>query len=544
MTYVITQSCCNDSSCVEVCPVDCIHPAPDEAGFASAEMLYIHPDECIDCGACEEACPVNAIFPDDEVPEMFAAYTDINAAFFEFTGEQEMPAPAPPRGAKIDGDTPLKVAVVGAGPAGWFVADDLATTRRCDVEITVIDRLSTPYGLVRYGVAPDHLDTKEIVSGFAKTARHRRVSTRYNIEIGRDISHDELLAAHHAVVYTTGAGEGRSLDVPGEELPGSTSAAELVGWYNGHPDRAALTFPLTHERAVVIGNGNVALDLARLLLADAEALVASDLADHALVALSASDIREVVVTARRGAEHAAFTSPELRALADDPAIDVVVDEADLTGLPSEDDLTVRDAAAFAALQKADLLRDLAARPRTPGAKRLVLRFGLTPTGILGDDAVSGIRFDSGEELEAGLVVRATGYRSAAIAGVPAEETTGRFDHEAGRLIGTRATYTAGWAKRGPTGVIGTNRACAAETVRTLLDDHAAGRLAEPTGQSIDEILDARGAPRVDHAGWEMLDTHERESGKKAGRPRIKVTDRSEQVDIATRASSVATPTSA
>ncbi|MFD7076603.1 FAD-dependent oxidoreductase [Nocardioides sp. NPDC059952] len=531
MTYVITQSCCNDASCVEVCPVDCIHPGPDEPGFGAAEMLYIHPDECIDCGACEDACPVSAIFPDYEVPDAFAPYVDINAAFFEFTGEQDEPAPLPPAGAKIPGG-PLKVAVVGAGPAGWYVAQELAATRRCDVEITVIDRLATPYGLVRYGVAPDHLDTKEVAEDFAKTARHRRVRTRYNVEIGRDVTHEELLGAHHAVVYTTGAGEGRSLGLPGEELPGSTSAAELVGWYNGHPDRAALTFPLAHERAVVIGNGNVALDLARLLLADEEALTSSDLAPAALAALAASGIREVVVTARRGAEHAAFTSPELRALADDPGIDVVVDEADLAGLPTEDDVAERTAGTFAAVQKADLLRDLAARPRTNAAKRLVLRFGLTPTEILGADTVTGVRFGGGEEIEAGLVVRATGYRSVGVDGVPNEKGSGRFPHEAGRVIGTEATYTAGWAKRGPSGVIGTNRACAAETVRTLLDDHAAGSLAAPAGESLDDLLAERGVIVVDQAGWNTLDTHEREAGKEIGRPRAKVTDREEQVRIA------------
>lgn len=532
MTYVITQSCCNDASCVEVCPVDCIHPGPDEPGFAAAEMLYVHPDECIDCGACEDACPVNAIFPDYEVPDAFAPYVDINAAYFEFTGEQEEPSPLPPPGAKITGTGPLKVAVVGAGPAGWYVAEELAATRRCDVEITVIDRLATPYGLVRYGVAPDHLDTKEIVSGFAKTARHRRVRTRYNVEIGRDVTHEELLGAHHAVVYTTGAGEGRSLGLPGEGLPGSTSAAELVGWYNGHPDRAALTFPLAHERAVVIGNGNVALDLARLLLAGEAALTASDLAPAALSALAASGIREVVVTARRGAEHAAFTSPELRALADTPGIDVVVDEADLTSLPTEADTTERSAATFGALQKADLLRDLAARPRTDAAKRLVLRFGLTPTEILGAETVTGVRFEGGEEIEAGLVVRATGYRSAGVAGVPNEAGTGRFLHEAGRVIGAEATYTAGWAKRGPSGVIGTNRACAAETVRTLLDDYTAGSLADPAGESLDDVLAARGVIVVDQTGWNTLDIHECESGKEIGRPRAKVTDREEQVRIA------------
>jgi ferredoxin--NADP+ reductase len=531
MTYVITQSCCNDASCVEVCPVDCIHPGPDESGFGAAEMLYIHPDECIDCGACEDACPVDAIFPDDEVPDAFAPYTDINAAFFEFTGEQEESAPLPPLGAKIPGG-PFKVAVVGAGPAGWYVAEELAATRRCDVEITVIDRLATPYGLVRYGVAPDHLDTKEIVSGFAKTARHRRVRTRYNVEVGSDVTHDELLGAHHAVVYTTGAGEGRSLGLPGEELPGSTSAAELVGWYNGHPDRAALSFPLAHERAVVIGNGNVALDLARLLLAEEETLQASDLAPAALAALTASGIREVVVTARRGAEHAAFTSPELRALADDPHVDVVVEEADLAGLPTEDEVTERNAATFAALQKADLLRDLAARPLTDAAKRLVLRFGLTPSEILGADTVTGIRFADGEEIEAGLVVRATGYRSAGVVGVPSEAGTGRFLHEAGRVIGAEATYTAGWAKRGPSGVIGTNRTCAAETVRTLLDDYAAGRLPDPADESLDDLLAEKGVTVVDQSGWNTLDAHECASGEKTGRPRVKVTDRAEQIRIA------------
>ncbi|GGR41273.1 ferredoxin--NADP+ reductase [Nocardioides luteus] len=532
MTYVITQSCCNDASCVEVCPVDCIHPAPDEPGFAAAEMLYIHPDECIDCGACEDACPVNAIFPDYEVPDAFAPYTDINAAFFEFTGEQGEPAPVPSPGAKVAGDGPLKVAVVGAGPAGWYVAEELAATRRCDVEITVIDRLATPYGLVRHGVAPDHLDTKEVVSGFAKTARHRRVRTRYNVEVGRDVTHEELLAAHHAVVYTTGAGEGRTLGLTGEELPGSTSAAELVGWYNGHPDRVALTFPLDHERAVVIGNGNVALDLARLLLAEEDVLTASDLAPAALDALCASGIREVVVTARRGPEFAAFTSPELRALADDSRIEVVVDEADLATLPIEADLPERTAGTFAALQKADLLRGLAARPRTDAAKRLVLRFGLTPIEILGTDTVTGVRFDGGEEIEAGLVVRATGYRSAGVDGVPTEEGTGRFPHEAGRVTGVEGTYTAGWAKRGPSGVIGTNRACAAETVRTLLDDHAAGALPAPTGQPLDELLTDRGVTVIDHAGWNALDAHERKSGKEIGRPRLKVTDPEEQVRIA------------
>jgi ferredoxin--NADP+ reductase len=532
MTYVITQSCCNDASCVEVCPVDCIHPGPDEPGFGGAEMLYIHPDECIDCGACEDACPVNAIFPDYEVPDVFAPYTDINAAFFEFTGEQDAPAPLPPPGPKIAGTGPLKVAVVGAGPAGWYVAEELAATRRCDVEITVVDRLATPYGLVRYGVAPDHLDTKEIASGFAKTARHRRVRTRYNVEVGRDVTHEELLGAHHAVVYTTGAGEGRSLGIPGEDLSGSTSAAELVGWYNGHPDRAALTFPLTHERAVIIGNGNVALDLARLLLADEAALNASDLAPAALAALAASGIREVVVTARRGAEYAAFTSPELRALADDPGLDVLVEEADLAGLPTEEATTERNAATFAAMQKAELLRDLAARPRTDAAKRIVLRFGLTPTEILGTDTVTGVRFDTGEEIEAGLVVRATGYRSAGVAGVPAEVGTGRFLHEAGRVVGAEGTYTAGWAKRGPNGVIGTNRACAAETVRTLLDDYAAGSLAEPAGEPLDDLLAERGVVVVDQSGWNTLDTHECESGKEMGRPRAKVTDREEQVRIA------------
>ena len=557
MAYVITQNCCNDASCVEVCPVDCIHPAPEDPGFATAEMLYIDPGECIDCGACQDACPVSAVYPDFELPGGLAEYAALNAEFFDWAGEAPTPAAEPPPAAAAAGQSgPLRVAVVGAGPSGWYVANELAATRRADVEVTVLDRLATPHGLVRYGVAPDHLETKSVTAMFEATARHRRVAMRLNVEVGRDLSHTELLAYHHAVVYATGAPAGRSLGVAGENLPGSVSASEFVGWYNGHPDHAECRVDIGHSRAVVIGTGNVALDVSRLLLSGPEELRRSDIAPEALEALSAGRVEEVVVTGRRAARFAAFTSPELRALVRRPDIDVVVDPADAADIASAAEAaTERTEAAFALRQKAALLTEAAAKAGAssdspaPGAgrKRLVLRFGLTPDRILGDGTVTGIGFrtaDGTEEvIEAGLVVRANGFRSLGVEGVPLDEPAGRFAHREGRVLDPDSgkvhagTYATGWAKRGPSGAIGTNRACAAETVSALLDDYCSGLLPEPSAVpgELDTLLASRGVRVLDHSAWRALDQHELDTGKRSGRPRVKVTDRAEQVRVAAAA---------
>lgn len=541
MTYVITQSCCNDASCVDVCPVDCIHPTPAEPGYGSAEMLYINPDDCIDCGACVDACPVEAIYPDYDLPEHLGDYLTVNADYFEYAGNDYDMSRRPKAGPKIDREGPLRVAVVGAGPAGWFVGDELVRNRRIDVEVTMIDRLPTPFGLVRYGVAPDHLKTKGAAAAFMRVANLKQTTTRLGVEAGRDVTHAELLESHHAVVYATGTPQGRKLGLPGEELPGSVSGAEFVGWYNGHPDHAAHAFDLNHPRAVIIGNGNVALDMARLLLLPPDRLRQSDLAEHALKTLESAGIEEVVVLGRRGAAFAAFTSPELRALVNDPDIDLVVDPADAAEVEAAAAEAASDEpspAGFALQQKAALLREAAGRPLT-GAKRVVLRFNLGPAEVVGDERVTGLRTVSGEVIEAGLVLRATGYLSSDVAGVAVDSAAGRFRHDCGRVLHPEMdeivprTYSAGWAKRGPSGVIGTNRSCAAETVASLLDDFEAGKLVDPSGgeAELDSLLAERGVPLVDITSWKTLDAFEVGVGAELGRPRIKVVDVSEQLRI-------------
>jgi len=549
VTYVITQSCCNDASCVEVCPVDCIHPAPEEPDFATAEMLYIHPDECIDCGACVDACPVGAVHVDLEVPDHLRDYLQINADYFDWVGDIPFPMPHSSGGARAEDQAePLRVAVVGSGPAGWFVADELAGTKRANVEVTLIDRLATPHGLVRHGVAPDHLDTKQVTQMFEDFTRRKSISLRLNVDVGRDVTHDELLEHHHCVVYATGASEGRTLGIPGEGVRGSNAAADFVNWYNGHPDWVDLDPPLEHERAVIIGNGNVALDVARLLLVGPDELTASsDMVPHAVDALAQSGIEEVVVVGRRGPEHAAFTSAELLALVNHPDINVVVEPAELASLPSGEP-DERTAETFAAHRKAELLRRVAGAPNG-GPKRLVLRFGLTPEEVVGEDRVEGLRLSrtagdaEPETLSAGLVLRATGYRSVPTAGVPFDESAGRYAHADGRVTDPDSgavisrTYVAGWAKRGATGVIGTNRSCAVETAAAILDDYVDGRLPEKVGDAstLDALLTERGVAIVDLASWKRLDDHERASGTEVGRPRVKVTDRDQQLKIASGA---------
>ena len=546
MTYVITQSCCNDASCVEVCPVDCIHPAPDEPEFATAEMLYIHPDECIDCGACVDACPVGAVHADLEIPDHLQDYLQINADYFTWVGDIPAPGAHPPAGPKREDQVdPLRVAVVGSGPAGWFLADELAGSRRAKVEVTLFDRLATPHGLIRHGVAPDHLETKQVTTMFEDFTRRQPISLRLNVEVGRDLSHDDLLEHHHCVVYATGASDGRMLGIPGEELRGSNAAADFVNWYNGHPDWVELDPPLDHERAIVIGNGNVALDVARLLLVGRDELTASsDMIPHAVDALASSAIEEVVVIGRRGPEHAAFTSAELLALLNHPDINVVVDPAELTSLPDGEPAD-RTAETFAAQRKAELLRR-AASGANGGPKRLVLRFGLTPMEVAGAERVEGITLArtgaeaDTETIPAGLVLRATGYRTVPAAGVPFDESAGRFAHDDGRVTDPSSgdvvprTYAVGWAKRGATGVIGTNRACAVETAAAILDDYVAGRLPEQVADAstFDALLAERGIAIVDLDGWRRLDEHERSLGADSGRPRVKIADRDQQLKIA------------
>ena len=343
MPHVITQSCCNDGSCVFACPVNCIHPTPDEPGFATSEMLYIDPVACVDCGACVSACPVGAIAPETRLEPKQLPFVEINASFYpELPAGVKLPptsklAPVIPAAEVRARRHPLTVAIVGSGPAAMYAADELLTQH--GVRVNVFEKLPTPYGLVRAGVAPDHQNTKKVTRLFDRVARHRHFRFYLNVEIGKHLSHADLLAHHHAVLYAVGAPDDRRLDIDGMGLPGTGTATELVAWINGHPDFTDLPVDLSHERVVIIGNGNVALDVARVLTADPDDLARTDISDHALEALRGSAVREVVIAARRGPAHSAFTLPELIGLTG--TSDVVLD-ADDHQLVASDLATVSD----------------------------------------------------------------------------------------------------------------------------------------------------------------------------------------------------------
>lgn len=540
MTFVITQHCCNDASCVRVCPAGCIHPTPDEPDFASAEMLYINPADCIDCGACVEACPVDAIYDDFFLPEPLAAYQAINEEYFAWTGTPSVIGELPSlRGRVGDATDPTRVAIVGAGPSGWYVADELVGSPDVYVEVTIFDRVPASHGFVRHGVAPDHQATKRAGDTFDALADHPQVNLALNVDIGTDLTHEELLAHFHAVVYCTGADTGRTMGLPGEDLDGVTTSADFVHWYNGHPDHSEQQYDLDTPRAVIIGNGNVALDIARLMLISGDEIRQTDMADHAIAVLGASAVEEVVVLGRRGAEHAAFTSPELRALADRNDLDIVVSGA----LPEspEPDAT---ATGFGRMQKAALLRELAARDSRPEAtKRLVLDFGTTPVEMAGEngllrvlkvrDTVTG----EPREIETGLVIAATGFRGTGVPGLAFDDDRGRFVHDGGRVVDgadhVTGVYTAGWAKRGPSGVIGTNKLCAKETAASLIDDLVSGRLARPVGSDddLEGLLSGRRVPLLRGADWATLRRHEEAAGRTSGRPRVKVATRESAAEV-------------
>ncbi|MCZ4497543.1 MAG: 4Fe-4S ferredoxin, partial [Marmoricola sp.] len=314
MPYVVTQSCCSDASCVIACPVNCIHPAPGEPGFAEAEMLYVDATACVGCGACATACPVDAIKPDSVLTPEEQPFVAINADYYDcFPHPDRTPLSVVTKQRRLVRGGKHRVAVVGAGPAGLYTADELL--KHPEISVDVYDRLPTPYGLVRAGVAPDHHHTKRVEKLFRAIEEQPGFRYFLGVEVGRDLTLADLEAQYDAVVYSVGASADRSLGIEGESLRGSLSATDLVGWYNGHPDKQALDVDLTGERAVVIGNGNVALDVARILALDPGALAHTDIADAALTRLRASAVREVVVMGRRGPADAAFTLPELVGIA-------------------------------------------------------------------------------------------------------------------------------------------------------------------------------------------------------------------------------------
>lgn len=383
MTYVITQNCCNDASCVAACPVGCIHPTPDEPGFGTAELLHIDPATCIDCGACADACPVDAIRPDTALTPATRPYLQINAAYYQDRPTSPTFQRRQPFRLVTSRSQPLRVAVVGSGAAGYYCAKELLVEP--GVEIDMYERLPEPFGLIRFGVAPDHAATRAVVNQFRWSAeKQRRFRLHLDTEVGVDISHDQLLADHHAVIYAYGAFNNRRLGIPGEDLPGSMSAGEFVGWYNGHPDHRALEPDLSSGRVVVIGNGNVALDVARILVSDPDELACTDTAQYAVEALRASQVDEVIILGRRGREDASFTAPELLGL-----------------------------------------------QQVPGVNRITFRFHAPPAEIIGDERVRGVRIAGGEVIEAGLVIRAIGFEGRPMPGVPFDPVKHTIPHVGG-----------------------------------------------------------------------------------------------------------------
>jgi len=434
----------------------------------------------------------------------------------------------------------LRVAVVGSGPAGFYAAGALLAAD-VPVAVDLIERLPTPWGLVRLGVAPDHPKIKSVSRAFEKIAAQPGFRFFGNVEVGRDVRHDELLELYDAVVYSVGAQADRRMGIPGEDLPGSWAATEFVAWYNGHPDYQHLEFDLSGERAVVIGNGNVAVDVARMLALTPEEIAPTDTTDAAIEAFNGAGIREIVMVGRRGPAQAAFTTPELIELGELAGADVIVDPSDLVGAEPTDTNSQRNL---------DVLREYAARVPEGKPKRLVLRFLQSPVALHGDDRVESIELvrnrleadesgalravptDEHETLDTGLVFRSVGYRGVELPGVPFDERTGTVPNDRGRV--SPGVYAAGWIKRGPSGVIGTNKKDATETVEVLLEDLRDGLRKGRSAEDVEQLLTERVPRLVTYEGWTSLDERERSAGEPHGRPRVKLCTWDELLDAAER----------
>jgi ferredoxin--NADP+ reductase len=444
--------------------------------------------------------------------------------------------------APMNESPPLCVAIVGSGPAGFYAAGALLSAET-PVEVDMIERLPTPWGLVRLGVAPDHPKIKSVSRAFEKIAAQPGFRFLGNVEVGRDVHHSDLVELYDAVVYAVGAQTDRRMGIPGEDLPGSWPATVFVAWYNGHPDYQDLVFDLDVERVVVVGNGNVAVDVARMLALTPEELAPTDTTDAAIAAMSEAPIREIVMLGRRGPVQAAFTTPELKELGELAGADVVVDPADLELDPaSEREL----AASTEAQRNLEVLREYAAREPSGKPKTLRLRFRVSPVAIEGDGRVERVETvrnelvdrdgrivavptEEREKIPAGLVLRSVGYRGVALPEVPFDEERGTIRNDCGRVLDESGAplpgvYCTGWIKRGPSGVIGTNKKDATETVALLLEDVESGRLVPrgATADAVDALLDERDVTRVMYEGWGAIDELERSRGEPHGRPRVKL----------------------
>jgi len=446
---------------------------------------------------------------------------------------------------------PLRVAIVGAGPTGFYTAEQLFKQKQYTVEVDMYERLPTPFGLVRYGVAPDHQKIKSVTKIFDRVAKKPGFRFFGNVELGKDISVADLRNYYHQIVYTTGAQTDRSLGIPGEELDGSYAATEFVAWYNGHPDFRECKFDLSVERAAVVGVGNVAVDVCRILSRTPEELARTDIADYALEALRESNIREVYMIGRRGPAQAAFTTPEIKELGELEDAEVWVPPAEAT-LDELSEQALAESSDRATTRKVEIIQSYAEERPTDKSRKLVLRFLVSPVEFIGDEnghlqaiklvknelyktEAGTLRPRHTEEYETvpmGIAFRSIGYRGVPLPGVPFKESWGVILNEAGRVIDSDSgepvtgEYTAGWIKRGATGVIGTNKPDAAETVDAMMDDLAGGQIldpANPGAEAAREMVEAQQPRRFTYEDWLALDEIEVARGEEQGRPRVKFT---------------------
>jgi len=453
-------------------------------------------------------------------------------------------------------ENPLRVAIIGSGPSGFYTVSNLLKQSDLVVEMDMFDRLPTPYGLVRAGVAPDHQKDKSVTRAYEKSAAHPGFRFFGNVEYGTHIHMADLKAHYHQVMFTTGSPFDRNLGIPGEDLLGSHSATEFVAWYNGHPDFADLKFDLSQENVAVVGMGNVAMDVARILCKTTDELATTDIAEHALEALKASQVKNVYILGRRGPAQAAFTPPEIKEMGEFEDADVIVvgDEAAL------DDASQRELAEGGdknAQKNVDTVQEYAARVPAGKKRQLHIRFLVSPSELEGSGdrveacklvknklvedggAIKAVATDEVETIPAGLVFRSVGYRGKPLPDVPFNESWGTIANEGGRVVagsGEQAVglYTAGWIKRGPSGVIGTNKTCAQETVALMVEDIAAGRHFEPTesADALAELIASRQPDAVSFSEWKKIDAEEVARGEAQGKPRVKFTKVADMVAVA------------
>ncbi len=441
---------------------------------------------------------------------------------------------------------PLRVAIIGSGPSGFYAAEHILGQDDINVQVDMFDRLPTPFGLVRAGVAPDHPKIKSVTRVYDKIAQNPDFRFRGNVEFGTDLEYEDLLEYFHAVIFCVGARSDRRLGIPREYLPGSHGASDFVGWYNASPDQRNLTFDFSGDNVVVVGNGNVAMDVARVLMLPPDELSATDIGGHALRALSQNKVRQVTILGRRGPAQAAFTYRELKELADRDDIDVVVDPADMVLDPHSLHDT-EQAPDRGRDQVLDLLRELSERPSRGHDRRIAFRFLVSPVEIVGKDRVTGVEVvrnelyrgnngelraratDEREVIPADVVFRAIGYQGVALPGVPFDPITATIPNDRGRVIdpltgqARPGEYVAGWIKRGPNGIIGTNKPDAQETVEALVEDVRDQRLRREVlpAPVFERFLAERQGEVVSFDDWKYLDAREVEKGEELGRPRLK-----------------------